>query len=103
MVSQPQRRRRILGVAIASNFSQFGARIVISPFVVAIAATFDSSTGQIGVVLTLLLASRSSRRWNHGCSPLLFLLCYVDPIPLSDNETRFRDRLNARIIRYLLF
>lgn len=48
--------RRILGVTIGSNFTQFGARVVISPFVIPIATAFDSSTAQIGAVLTLLWA-----------------------------------------------
>lgn len=46
----------VLGSAVVANFGQFGARIAISPFVLAIAATFGRSKGEIGLVLTLMWA-----------------------------------------------
>jgi MFS family permease len=60
-VPEQDRPRRhagaVLASAVAANFGQFGARVVISPFVLAIAATFAVSTGEVGIVLTLLWAT----------------------------------------------
>lgn len=53
-------------MAFASNFSQFGARVVLSPFVLAMAATFGASKGQIGAVLTLLWASFAVFQFPSG-------------------------------------
>jgi len=55
-VDRENGRHIVLGSAVAGNFGQFGARIAISPFVLAIAATFGRSKGDIGLVLTLLWA-----------------------------------------------
>lgn len=55
-MAQENGRYVVLGSAAAANFGQFGARIAISPFVLAIAATFGRSKSEIGLVLTLLWA-----------------------------------------------
>ncbi len=49
-------RNVVLASAVAANFGQFGARIAISPFVLAIAATFGRSKSEVGLVLTLMWA-----------------------------------------------
>jgi len=60
------RDRRVLGVAVFSNFTQFGARVVISPFVLTIAAAFGASKGEIGAVLTVLWAVFASLQFPSG-------------------------------------
>jgi len=55
-VARENGRYVVLGSAVVANFGQFGARIAISPFVLAIAATFGRSKGEIGLVLTLMWA-----------------------------------------------
>jgi MFS family permease len=55
-VAKENGRNVVLASAVAANFGQFGARIAISPFVLAIAATFGRSKSEIGLVLTLLWA-----------------------------------------------
>jgi MFS family permease len=42
----------VLGAATAVNFAQFGTRVVASPFVIAIAATFGVTKGDIGGAFT---------------------------------------------------
>ena len=46
--------RRVLVATLFCNSSQFGSRVVISPFVLTIATTFNASKGEIGAVLTVL-------------------------------------------------
>lgn len=65
-VSDQGSKRAVLASAVAANFSQFGARIVISPFVLAIGTTFGVSTSAIGAVLTLLWATFAILQFPSG-------------------------------------
>lgn len=60
------RQSVVLGSAVVGNFGQFGARIAISPFVLAIAATFGRSKGEIGLVLTLMWATYACFQFPSG-------------------------------------
>jgi len=59
-------QRRALSATLMANFSQFGSRVVISPFVLTIAITFDATRGQIGGVLTLLWATFALLQFPSG-------------------------------------
>ena len=59
-------RHAVLGSAVVANFGQFGARVAISPFVLAIAAEFGRSKGEIGVVLTLMWAVYACLQFPSG-------------------------------------
>jgi MFS family permease len=62
-----ERHRRIgLGSTFLANFSQFGARLVISPFVPAVAATFTATKGTVGLVLTLMWAVFAIAHYPSG-------------------------------------
>lgn len=52
--------------AVAANFGQFGARVAISPFVLAIAADFGTSKSAIGLVLTGMWASYALFQFPSG-------------------------------------
>jgi MFS family permease len=49
-------QRHALVSAVLGNFSQFGARLIISPFVPAIATAFLATKSTIGLILTLMWA-----------------------------------------------
>lgn len=66
MVSSALDRRITLVTAVAANFSQFGARVVISPFVLVIARTFGRTKGDIGLVLTLMWATFAVFQFPSG-------------------------------------
>lgn len=66
MVSRENHRFLVLGSAVAANFGQFGARVAISPFVLAIAAEFGRSKGEIGLVLTLMWAIYACLHFPSG-------------------------------------
>ncbi len=51
-MQRAESRSTILALTIAGNFSQLGARMLISPLVPAIMATFLVSKGDVGLVLT---------------------------------------------------
>ena len=55
-----------LGSAVAANFGQFGARVALSPFVLTIAATFETSRGVVGLVLTGMWASYAIFQFPGG-------------------------------------
>ncbi len=55
-----------LGSAAAANFGQFGARVAISPFVLVIAATFATSKGVVGLVLTGMWAAYALCQFPSG-------------------------------------
>jgi MFS family permease len=59
-------RRIALGSTFLANFSQFGARLVISPLVPAIAATFTATKGTVGLVLTLMWAVFAIAHYPSG-------------------------------------
>ncbi len=59
-------RRAALASAVVANFGQFGARVAISPFVLAIAATFTTSKGVIGLVLTVMWAAYALWQFPSG-------------------------------------
>ena len=65
-MSRENHRHLVLGSAVAANFGQFGARIAISPFVLAIAAAFGRSKGEIGLVLTLMWAIYACFQFPSG-------------------------------------
>jgi len=53
-------------VTLFCNLSQFGSRVVISPFVLTIATTFNASKGEIGAVLTVLWAVFACLQFPSG-------------------------------------
>lgn len=55
-MERAERRSTILALTTAGNFSQLGARLLISPLVPAIMATFLVSKSRVGLVLTGLWA-----------------------------------------------
>jgi YNFM family putative membrane transporter len=59
-------RTVVLSSAVAANFGQFGARVVLSPFVLAIAATFGQTKADVGVVLTLMWAAYALLQFPSG-------------------------------------
>ncbi|MEF8855569.1 MAG: MFS transporter, partial [Haloarculaceae archaeon] len=65
-MSDSQGNLQALGSAVAANFGQFGARVALSPFVLAIAATFESSRGVVGLVLTGMWASYALSQFPGG-------------------------------------
>ncbi|MEF8979956.1 MAG: MFS transporter [Haloarculaceae archaeon] len=66
MGRQVNHRYAVLGSAVAANFGQFGARIAISPFVLAIATEFGRSKSEIGLVLTLMWAIYACFQFPSG-------------------------------------
>ncbi|MEF8772250.1 MFS transporter [Halodesulfurarchaeum sp.] len=52
--------------ATTANFGQFGARVAISPFVLAIAAEFSTSKSLIGLVLTGMWATYALMQFPSG-------------------------------------
>lgn len=66
VASSTNSRGLVLASAVAANFGQFGARVAISPFVLAIAATFASSKGEIGLILTLMWAAYAVLQFPGG-------------------------------------
>lgn len=56
----------MLASAVAANFGQFGARVVISPFVLAIAGAFAVTKADVGLVLTLLWAAFACLQFPGG-------------------------------------
>ncbi len=66
MDRQGNHRYVVLGSAIVANFGQFGARVVISPFVLAIAAEFGRSKAAVGLVLTLMWAIYACFQFPSG-------------------------------------
>lgn len=59
-------RRVALASAVTANFGQFGARVAISPFVIAIAATFATSKATVGLVLTGMWAVFALSQFPSG-------------------------------------
>lgn len=56
----------LLVAVTAANFAQFGSRIVISPFVLVIVATFGVSKGEIGAALTGMWAAVAVMQFPGG-------------------------------------
>jgi MFS family permease len=65
-VGRTNDRYTVLGSAVAANFGQFGARIAISPFVLAIGTEFGKSKGEIGAVLALMWAVYACFQFPSG-------------------------------------
>jgi predicted MFS family arabinose efflux permease len=65
-VTATDERSVLLGTAVLGNFAQFGARVVISPFVIAITGTFLVSKSDVGLVLTLLWATFAIVQYPSG-------------------------------------
>jgi YNFM family putative membrane transporter len=59
-------RHAVLAAAVAGNFGQFGARVVISPFVLAIAGAFHVTKGDVGVVLSLMWGAFALLQFPSG-------------------------------------
>jgi YNFM family putative membrane transporter len=60
------RRNVVLAAATAGNFGQFGARVVLSPFVLAIAVDFGVTKGGVGTGLTLMWATVALAQFPSG-------------------------------------
>lgn len=56
----------LLAAVTAANFAQFGSRIVISPFVLVIVATFGTSKAEIGAALTGMWAAVALLQFPGG-------------------------------------
>lgn len=61
-----QYRHRILALATGGNFSQFGARVAISPLVPAIIATFSVTKGTVGMLLAVMWAAFALTQFPSG-------------------------------------
>ena len=66
MSDAPGNRRTALASAVTANFGQFGARVAISPFVLAIAAGFVTSKAVVGLVLTGMWAAYALWQFPSG-------------------------------------
>lgn len=60
------RRYALLATATSANFTQFGARVVISPFVLAIAGWFGATKGAVGGALTMMWAAFALMQFPGG-------------------------------------
>jgi len=61
-----QYHERVLGVAVLSNFAQLGTRLLLSPLVPAIIATFGVSKGAVGLALTGMWAGYALLQYPSG-------------------------------------
>ena len=69
-------RHAVLGSAVVANFGQFGARVAISPFVLAIAVEFGRSKGEIG-------------GWPLAVGVLIALLCVAAALVVGNRLLGF--------------
>ena len=60
------RRTVVLAAATAGNFGQFGARVVLSPLILAIALDFQVTKGGVGTGLTLMWATVALAQFPSG-------------------------------------
>lgn len=65
-MSEATNRSVVLATATAANFGQFGARVVISPFVLAVALDFGVTKGGVGAGLTLMWAAFALAQFPSG-------------------------------------
>jgi len=65
-VTAERGRYVVLGTATAANLAQFGARVVVSPFVIAIAASYAVSKGEVGIALTGMWAAFALLQFPSG-------------------------------------
>jgi predicted MFS family arabinose efflux permease len=65
-VTDGDRRLTVLATATAANFGQFGARVVVSPFVLAVALDFGVSKGAVGTGLTFMWAAFALAQFPSG-------------------------------------
>jgi len=56
----------LLATATSVNFAQFGARVVVSPFVLAIASVFGVTKGTVGIALTVMWAAFALVQFPSG-------------------------------------
>lgn len=56
----------LLATATAANFAQFGARVVVSPFVLVVAGVFGTTKGAVGVALTAMWAAFALMQFPSG-------------------------------------
>lgn len=59
-------RHTVLALAVFANFSQFGSRLVLSPVVPQVIATFDASKSTIGLALTGMWAIYALLQFPSG-------------------------------------
>jgi len=65
-VTDGDRRLTVLATATAANFGQFGARVVVSPFVLAVAIDFGVTKGGVGTGLTFMWAAFALTQYPSG-------------------------------------
>lgn len=65
-VTAESRRETLLATATGVNFAQFGARVVISPFVLAIVGVFGVTKGAVGAALTVMWAAFALMQFPSG-------------------------------------